>query len=208
MNISPVRISKYNRPFFNLNVEIEDNSIRKAVCYHARKKRLFEEAERKQNGVNISKASYYEDGTIKIDESSSVKCEDLGFKPKYELEITPLSKVINEISVGGFINVCCRVQLEEIQQLKISGGGMIEVRKGFLCDSTDYIRLVLWREYATLFEDGKTYTICNLKRSVWNNVDELHSSSTTSYKYAEDLKDYQKPDISDIIIITECSNVQ
>eukprot|EP00111_Clytia_hemisphaerica_P014080 TCONS_00041441-protein len=80
------------------------------------------------------------------------------------------------------------------------------MRKGYLCDSTDYIRLVLWREYATLFDNGKTYTISNLKKSLWNNTDELHSSSTTAHKLAPDLIEFKEPDISsDNITVNPCS---
>eukprot|EP00111_Clytia_hemisphaerica_P000668 TCONS_00001977-protein len=206
MNMSPVRTSKNSKPYFNLNVEVEEGTVVKAVCHAPRKRRLFEEAEAIGIGVSISQAQSYSDGTLKIYEKTSVKHEVLGFKPKYQIEITTLSKVVNEVPVGNYVNVQGVVQLDEVEQVMTSGGE-IPMRRGHISDENEFIKIVLWREYATLLTDKQCYTLCNLKKGIYNNVEELHTSHTTSFKLAKQPTSFKTPDSGDATELTNCSIV-
>eukprot|EP00111_Clytia_hemisphaerica_P021807 TCONS_00064118-protein len=68
------------------------------------------------------------------------------------------------------------------------------MRKGIICDDTDHINIVFWREYASLVNDGDSYILTNMRRGIWNNEPELASTSSTAFKKIQDLEDYKSPE--------------
>ena len=94
--MSPIKLSKKNKPYFNLNIE-ENGGVRQAVCFSPTKKKLFDEANIKDAGLSITGSKISSDGTVLINESTKVKIETLGFQPSFELPCKTVKQIINEV---------------------------------------------------------------------------------------------------------------
>ena len=145
MNLSPVKISRSSRPFFNLNLELEDKSIKRAVCFAPRKRQILLEAEQSNVGVKHTNTGTYEDGTIKIDQkSTTIKQEVLGFVPELKIEICDVEKLINEVPLNTIVNVRGVVKLEEKSSVPVQGSE-VTVRRPISCFHFLYQRIFLVR---------------------------------------------------------------
>lgn len=206
VTMSPNKISKNAKPYFNLQVETEDHAVKRAVCYLPFKRRILEEAESSKSGVCITKVETYDNGTIKIGHNSSIKTESLGFKPVYKIEPTKIQHVINEVPLEEIINVSGVVMLNPTESVE-SHGNDVPVQKGYVCDDSGYIKLVLWREYSGVLENRRSYMLCNVKKVLWSNGIELQSTSSTAYREIEQVADYVQPDDELISHLYNCSIV-
>lgn len=73
--MSPIKISRKNKPYFNRNIE-DENKIHRAVCFSPSKKRLFDEAHTSEAGISIIDERVGSDGTtLFINDSTKVKEE-------------------------------------------------------------------------------------------------------------------------------------
>ena len=71
--MSPTKMSKKNKPYFNLELESQVQ-VHHAVCFSPGKKQLFQEVLENKEGVEMKKIKYGEDSeTILFGEFSSVK---------------------------------------------------------------------------------------------------------------------------------------
>ena len=176
-----------------MNVETEDHSVKRVVCYSPHKRRLLEEAEANKTGLCITKVQIYDNGTIKVGDNSSIRNEALGFQPEYKMNPTKIDCVINETPLEAIVNVAGMVILHEPETVE-SGGSDIPIQKGYLCDETGNVKLVLWREYTQVLENRASYMLCNVKKIMWNNVVELQTTPTTAFRQIEPILDYVQPD--------------
>ena len=117
-----------------------------------------------------------------------------------------MAGIINEVPKDTIVNVTGVMLLQDITTVQVSGN-MVAIRHGHICDESDYIRVVLWLEYARSFINGKTYTICNMQKSIWNNEAELQSTNTSAFQEVAAIKNFQSPnqDVDDEISPKNCT---
>ena len=181
MNMSPIKSSKKTgKPYSNLHLETADQKIVRAVCFSSVKRKLLDRAEQNQLGLHISNSTIGQDGTLKINDNSFIREENLGFKPTYRLPIHTIAEVINEIALDTHVNIEGVVITGDMDSVAVSGQ-QVKIKKGHICDTTGYVKLCLWREY-TEVENGVSYIITNLRKTSFQNEVELQTTNTTSYR--------------------------
>ena len=189
--MSPIKLSKKNKPYFNLNLE-ENGGVRQAVCFSPTKKKLFDEANIKDAGLSITGSKISSDGTVLINESTKVKIETLGFQPSFELPCKTVKQIINEVPLKSKTNVIGIIKLEEETTASVAGQD-VAIRRGYLCDDTGSIKLTLWREYAANLYNSGSYMFSSLVKTLFNNTVELQSTNSTSFKQVEDITNFVEP---------------
>ena len=198
--MSPIKTSKRNKPYFNVNVETSNNNVYRAVCFSPSKRKIFDEAEQSHYGLSIDHANKKPDGTIFIHDNTNIKMEQLGFHPSYKIPTKTVSEVINEVAVNTSVNVSGHLKLEDASVVSV-GGQDVVIRRGYLCDGTGHIKITLWREYSNL-KNGCTYVLCEMRKGVYNSRTEIQSTNTTSYKEIEPMDHFSMPDEDPTTAIT------
>lgn len=189
LNMSPIKLSKKNKPYYNLNFEVSNKKVHQAVCFSPSKRRLLAEAEKDCVGVCISNFKFSNDGTMMIGDDSCLKKELLGFKPDYQLPTKTISEILNEENMSKNINVVGVLKLEEKTSVNVNGAE-IPIRRGYLCDQTESIKITLWREYADQLDDNTTYILTNVKKHIYNSVAEIQTTHTTSFRQVDHMENH------------------
>ena len=170
---------------------LDNEGVHQAVCFSPTKKKLFDEANFNVSGISITGSKVGSNGTILINESTSVKIETLGFQPTFQLPCKTITEIINEVPVKSKTNVIGVVKLDEKTTVSVSGQD-VTIRRGHLCDHTGNIKLTLWREYTNLLNNS-SYMFSSLVKTQFNNTIELQSTNSTSVKQVEDITDFESP---------------
>lgn len=143
VNMSPIKLSRKNKPYFNLHIE-DEQKVHQAVCFSPSKKRLFDDVLRKGKGVTICNAHLGVDGsTILINDSTKIKEEQLGFQPNLDIETKLVKEIVNEVPVKNKVNVVGHVLLDEVTKVSVKGQD-VPIRNGYICDGTGFSKLPLW----------------------------------------------------------------
>ena len=104
--MSSVKLSRKNKPYFNLSFETANNVVYNAVCFSQSKRTILDQVEKEQNGICIEHAKKSGDGTLLLNESTSIKQEKLGFNPTYNLPTKTVHEIINKVSINSNITMC------------------------------------------------------------------------------------------------------
>ena len=98
LNVSPLKRSKSNKEYFNLDIETQTN-VRNAVCFSPSKRLLFNEAALNHTGCEIQNAVDNEDKTLFASDYSTIKTTELGFPRTNTYKYLTLHEVINEVII-------------------------------------------------------------------------------------------------------------
>ena len=111
--MSPIKMSKNHKPYFNLEIE-DESKVHHAVCFSAAKKELFKISQQEKVGIHTKNIKLADDQeTIFINNHSQVKQVELGFPLRSAVEYLSVQQIINEIEPECKINVMGHVILEE-----------------------------------------------------------------------------------------------
>ena len=195
-NLSPMKTSRKNKPYFNMDIETENKQLQPIVCFSPSKRKLFVDAVANNTGCSITNARVSKDkDTVFVTDYTKVKSTSLGFSPCFEVTYHSIHEAVNEIPLDSKVNVRGVLVLGEPQTVKVFGAD-VPIRNGHICDSSGNIKICLWREYAEL-ENNRTYAFSGLVKGNYNNSVQLQTSSSTTFSEEFPIEDFIPPQHND-----------
>ena len=193
LSVSPMKSArKNNRPYFNLDLETE-NEVINVFCFSPSKRQLFVESANDHTGCEIQNATVKNPTTIFVCDYSTIRAKELGFPRTNTYEFKTVCEVINEVPLNTQVNLHVVVDLTEIRYITV-GNDEVPNRDGFIIDNTANMKLTLRREYTTI-ESGQTFDFLRLVKIKYAGEIVLQSINSTSYSTSQhQIENYEVPE--------------
>lgn len=219
--LSKVTSSKNsNTTFFDCQIQTEEKSKVRAVCYSPEKRIKLQQAYKNKSPIKICgvKASVNKRFLSGLDEYTILK----------KAKITPSSPLKFEYNEAFSSNLCTvkaalSKDLYEVVDLKVKVIKKQETKQfivknektccksDFLvADQNESIKLVLWENLIDEIHTGKSYHIKNVKVRIFDDEKFLNSNESTEYTEIENVEgiNLDAPQIKENLLIGQCVAVQ
>ena len=166
-DLSPLKISKNNTSYFDMNLQVEPGDLKRVVCFGKQRYELFRKVNDSDTEGVVIKRPRFQNDDILITDYTNINTSTI-IPGTVEQKITTVSEVLTEASMFNLVNIEAMIShLSNITQRE-RDGKTVTVRTGVVHDETGFANVSIFEELTNKVVNGKSYRFTNLNVGRFN----------------------------------------